>query len=73
MEQAKSLWQMSADLVINKKLPVTVFLVNGVKLQGVITAADDRSLILTRDNHMQLVERQAVSTIMPVEAGGLAA
>ena len=44
---------------------VTVFLVNGVKLQGIITWFDDASLLLRRDGHTQLIYKHAVSTIMP--------
>lgn len=47
---------------------VTVFLVNGVKLQGVIAQFDDESVLLRRDGHVQLVYKHAVSTIMPVAA-----
>ena len=50
------------------KISVTVFLVNGVKLQGLITWFDDFSLLLRRDGHTQLIYKQAVSTIMPSEA-----
>ncbi len=47
------------------KISVTVFLVNGVKLQGIITWFDDFSLLLKRDGHTQLIYKHAVSTIMP--------
>ena len=47
------------------KVSVTVFLVNGVKLQGIITWFDNFSLILRRDGHTQLIYKHAVSTIMP--------
>ena len=47
------------------KISVTVFLVNGVKLQGLITWFDSFSLLLRRDGHTQLVYKHAVSTIMP--------
>jgi host factor-I protein len=47
------------------KIAVTVFLINGVKLQGVITYFDDSSLLLRRDGHTQLVYKHAISTIMP--------
>lgn len=50
------------------KISVTVFLVNGVKLQGLITWFDDFSLLLRRDGHTQLIYKHAVSTIMPTEA-----
>ena len=52
----------------NNKVSVTVFLVNGVKLQGIITGFDDASLLLRRDGHTQLIYKHAVSTIMPAEA-----
>ena len=48
-----------------KKIAVTVFLINGVKLQGIITSYDANSLLLRRDGHTQLVYQHAVSTIMP--------
>ena len=47
------------------KVSVTVFLVNGVKLQGIITWFDNFSLLLRRDGHTQLIYKNAVSTIMP--------
>jgi host factor-I protein len=47
------------------KIPVTIFLINGVKLQGVISSFDNFSLLLRRDGHVQLVYKHAVSTVMP--------
>ena len=47
------------------KGPVTIFLVNGVKLQGVITWFDNFCLLLRRDAQSQLVYKHAISTIMP--------
>lgn len=49
------------------KLPVTIFLVKGVKLQGVITWFDAFSLMLRREGAAQLVYKHSISTIMPVE------
>ena len=49
------------------KLPVTIFLVKGVKLQGVITWFDSFSLLLRREGTSQLVYKHAISTIMPAE------
>ena len=45
--------------------PVTVFLVNGVKLQGIITWFDNYAVLLRRDAHSQLVYKHAISTVMP--------
>ncbi len=49
----------------DKKVSVTVFLINGVKLQGVITWFDNSSLLLRRDGNTQLVYSLAFTTIMP--------
>ncbi|MFH1157312.1 MAG: RNA chaperone Hfq [Pseudomonadota bacterium] len=57
------------DKFLNKlrkeKMSVTVFLVNGVKLQGVITWFDNFSMLLRRDSLSQLIYKHAISTIMP--------
>src|SRR5678815_3744025 len=49
------------------KQPVTIFLVKGVKLQGVVTWFDAFSLLLRREGASQLVYKHSISTIMPPE------
>jgi host factor-I protein len=49
------------------KVPVTIFLINGVKLQGVITWFDSFCVLLRRDGQSQLVYKSAISTIMPAQ------
>ena len=56
----------------DKEIAVTVFLINGVKLQGVITWFDDDAILLRRDGHTQLIYKHAVSTIMPSVAVDIA-
>jgi host factor-I protein len=53
------------NLLRRQKTPVTVFLVKGVKLQGIVTWFDNFSLLLRRDGQSQLVYKHAISTIMP--------
>jgi host factor-I protein len=53
------------NAVRRQKIPVTMFLVNGVKLQGAITWFDNFSVLLRRDGHSQLVYKHAISTVMP--------
>ncbi len=57
------------DLFLNhlrkSKTPVTMFLVKGVKLQGIVTWFDNFSILLRRDGQTQLVYKHAISTIMP--------
>jgi host factor-I protein len=51
--------------VRKNKTPLTVFLINGVKLQGVVTWFDQSTMLLRREGHSQLVYKHAISTIMP--------
>jgi host factor-I protein len=67
-ERSQNLQDVFLNHVRKSKLPVTVFLVNGVKLQGVITWFDNFSLLLRREGHSQLVYKHAVSTVMPSQA-----
>ena len=53
--------------VRKQKISVTVFLINGVKLQGVITWFGNFCILLRRDGQSQLVYKHAISTIMPAQ------
>ena len=53
------------NVVRRERTPVTMFLVNGVKLQGVVTSFDAFCVMLRRDAQAQLVYKHAISTIMP--------
>ena len=60
-----SLQDTFLNTVRKTRNPVTLFLVNGVKLQGVITWFDNFSVLLRREGTVQLVYKHAISTIMP--------
>jgi host factor-I protein len=64
-EKAQNVQEVFLNTVRKAKTPVTVFLVNGVKLQGIITWFDNFSVLLRRDGHTQLVYKHAISTVMP--------
>ena len=64
-EKAQNVQDVFLNHVRKQKTPVTVFLVNGVKLQGIITWFDNFSVLLRRDGHTQLVYKHAISTVMP--------
>jgi len=64
-DKANNLQDVFLNPVRKTKTPVTMFLVNGVKLQGVITWFDNFSVLLRRDGHSQLVYKHAISTVMP--------
>ena len=54
--------------LIKARTPVTLFLLNGVKLQGIIIEEEGDALILERENLRQLVYKHALSTIMPMSS-----
>ena len=64
-EKTLSLQDHFLNSVRRSKSPVTIFLMKGVKLQGVITSFDAFSLLLRRDGASQLVYKHSISTIMP--------
>jgi host factor-I protein len=64
-EKSQNVQDVFLNHVRKSKTPVTVFLVNGVKLQGLITWFDNFSVLLRRDGHTQLVYKHAISTVMP--------
>ncbi len=64
-DKSNNLQDVFLNTVRKSRVPVTMFLVNGVKLQGVITWFDNFSVLLRRDGHSQLVYKHAISTVMP--------
>jgi len=64
-DRSQSLQDIFLNHVRKSKIPLTIFLVNGVKLQGVVTWFDNFCVLLRRDGHSQLVYKHAISTIMP--------
>ncbi len=64
-EKKQNLQDAFLNSVRKTKTPLTIFLVNGVKLQGVVTWFDNFCVLLRRDGQVQLVYKHAISTIMP--------
>lgn len=64
-DKKQNLQDTFLNTVRKTKTPLTIFLVNGVKLQGVVTWFDNFCMLLRRDGHSQLVYKHAISTIMP--------
>jgi host factor-I protein len=63
--KTRNLQDAFLNLLRREKIPVTMFLVKGVKLQGIVTWFDNFSILLRRDGQSQLVYKHAISTIMP--------
>ncbi|HEX3365492.1 MAG TPA: RNA chaperone Hfq [Phenylobacterium sp.] len=66
-EKKQNLQDTFLNSVRKSKTPLTIFLVNGVKLQGVVSWFDNFCVLLRRDGQSQLVYKHAISTIMPAQ------
>ncbi len=64
-DRQTSLQDLFLNALRKSKAPVTMFLVKGVKLQGIVTWFDNFSVLLRRDGQSQLIYKHAISTIMP--------
>jgi len=64
-DKQTSLQDLFLNALRRTKTPVTMFLVKGVKLQGIVTWFDNFSVLLRRDGQSQLIYKHAISTIMP--------
>lgn len=64
-DKKQNLQDTFLNSVRKAKTPLTIFLVNGVKLQGVVSWFDNFCVLLRRDGQSQLVYKHAISTIMP--------
>ena len=71
-DKVNNLQDMFLNSLRRSKTPVTMFLVKGVKLQGIITWFDNFSVLLRRDGQAQLIYKHAISTIMPSQPIDLA-
>jgi host factor-I protein len=67
VDKKQNLQDTFLNSVRRSKTPLTIFLVNGVKLQGVVSWFDNFCVLLRRDGQSQLVYKHAISTIMPAQ------
>ena len=72
-DKQASLQDLFLNALRRSKTPVTMFLVKGVKLQGIVTWFDNFSVLLRRDGQSQLIYKHAISTIMPAQTVDVAA
>lgn len=64
-EKPHSVQDVFLNTLRKKKIPVTIFLSNGVKLQGNITSFDSFSVLLRRGPQVQLVYKHTIATVVP--------
>ncbi len=66
-DKSNNLQDVFLNHIRKNKTPVTIFLVNGVKLQGIVTWFDKFWVLLRREAHSQLFYKHAVSSVMPAQ------
>jgi host factor-I protein len=71
-EKSHNIQDMYLNALRKKKLPLTVFLTNGVKLQGIVGSFDNFSVVLKRSGHTQLIYKHAIATVVPTNPFSLA-
>jgi host factor-I protein len=64
-DKSPNIQDVFLNAVRKKKIPVTIFLSNGVKLLGNITAFDNFSILLRRGPQVQLVYKHTIATVVP--------
>ena len=67
-EKSQNVQDVFLNYLRKNKAPVTVFLMNGIKLQGIVDWFDKFSVVLRRDRQSQLVYKRTISTIVPMTA-----
>lgn len=67
-EQKNILQHTFLNKLRKEKIPVTIFLINGIRLEGVITWFDSFSILLRKHNHQQLIYKHAISTVLLVNS-----
>ena len=68
MSDAINLQDAILKEVRRDKVPVTLFLMNGFQLRGIVTGFDSFVVVLVSDGKQQLIYKHAISTLAPMKA-----
>ena len=66
MSDAINLQDAILNEVRREKVPVTLFLMNGFQLRGIITGFDSFVVVLVTDGKQQMIYKHAISTLVPI-------
>jgi len=66
MQKSSNLQDIFLNRARRDKVAVTLFLMNGYQLRGVVTGFDAFTVVLTTENRQQIIYKHAISTIAPV-------
>ena len=66
MNETMNLQDAILKEVRREKVPVTLFLMNGFQLRGIITGFDSFVVVLVSDGKQQMIYKHAISTLAPI-------
>jgi host factor-I protein len=66
MVETNTLQEAILQEVRRDRVPVTLFLMNGFQLRGVITGYDNFVVVLVSDGKQQMIYKHAISTLAPI-------
>ena len=67
MAEAMNLQDAILKEVIRARVPLTLFLMNGFQLRGIITGFDSFVVVLVSDGKQQMIYKHAISTLAPMK------
>ena len=67
MSEAMNLQEAILKEVIRDRVPLTLFLMNGFQLRGVITGFDSFVVVLVSEGRQQMIYKHAISTLAPMK------
>jgi len=67
MQKSLNLQEIFLNQVRKMKMPVTIFLVNGFQLKGLVSGFDNFTVVLVSEGKQQLIYKHAISTIVPTK------
>ena len=68
MQKTQNLQDTFLNYIRREKIPVTLFLMNGFQLRGIVTGFDAFVILLQSDGKQQMIYKHAISTVAPVRA-----
>ncbi len=68
MSEQMNLQDAILNEVRREKVPVTLFLMNGFQLRGIITGFDSFVVVLVTDGKQQMIYKHAISTLAPIRS-----
>lgn len=67
MQKTQNLQDTFLNYIRREKIPVTLFLMNGFQLRGVVRSFDSFVVLIDADGRQQMIYKHAISTLVPLQ------